>query len=83
MERAGERIQGSKFVRDFCARCGEPIRVATIFDEKVPDRRIENYCNDCDPRPPDEVYEYLFTSFTKITPFGYSNEPISEIRYNG
>lgn len=73
MEKAGERIKGSKFVRDFCARCGEPIRVITIFDEKVVatlgerEARIQNFCNDCDPRPP----------------VGYSSEPTSEIRYNG
>ena len=38
----GERIKGSRFYRDFCCYCGEPMRV------KEKDLDKENNCLDCD-----------------------------------
>lgn len=40
-EARGERIAGSRFVRDFCASCGCPIRVVVADGDQV--------CLDCDP----------------------------------
>jgi ferredoxin len=68
MEKVGERIKGSKFLRDFCTRCGEPIRVASVENiHNGVSHRVDNYCTDCYPRPLN----------------GYSGEPLSEMRYNG
>lgn len=41
MEARGEQIAGSRFVRDFCVGCNEPIRVSSITQP--------NYCLDCEP----------------------------------
>lgn len=46
MERRGERVAGSRFLRDFCAGCGEPIRAGTVFSKVGP---IFNYCEVCKP----------------------------------
>lgn len=51
MERAGEAIPGSKYVRAFCPSCGEPMRVsAEAF-------RLGNYgdCSTCEPPEPSEA----------------------------
>lgn len=37
----GRKIPGSRYVRDFCNRCNEPIRVI--------DCDGKNYCRECDP----------------------------------
>lgn len=39
----GDKIPGSLFYRDFCHRCGEPLRVSNLNEE--------NYCEDCEPGP--------------------------------
>jgi hypothetical protein len=45
MEKAGEPIPGSKYVRAFCALCGEPMRVsAEVFRGGAPIR-----CESCSP----------------------------------
>jgi hypothetical protein len=41
----GSRIPGSKLIRDFCACCGEPIRVVCISKNNV--------CLDCTRSPND------------------------------
>ena len=41
MEERGDPIPGSKFLRDFCAECEEPIRVTSIS--------TQNYCHECRP----------------------------------
>lgn len=40
-EQRGDSIPGSRFLRDFCESCGEPIRVTSVSSA--------NYCNDCKP----------------------------------
>jgi len=42
MEQRGEQIAGSQLFRDFCAVCGEPIRV-TAEKRGLP----KNFCLDC------------------------------------
>lgn len=42
-EKRGEKIPGSRFVRDFCNDCGTPMRVVAID--------IPHWCEDCDPKP--------------------------------
>jgi len=51
MEDVGEKIKGSRFLRDFCAEegCGEPIRVARV--RTADGMRIPNYCYDCRETP--------------------------------
>lgn len=44
-ERRGQRIPGSRYVRDFCARCKEPIRVRFAGIDP-------NFCESCDMRGP-------------------------------
>ena len=57
----GEKIPPSRFYRDYCARCKEPIRVpgnkifvrdesGNLLEGKV-DPKKKNYCTDCHPRP--------------------------------
>lgn len=41
----GKPIKGSRYIRDFCAECKEPIRVPS---EKLLN---DNYCNFCDSNP--------------------------------
>lgn len=41
----GKPIKDSKYVRDFCADCGEEMRVTS---ETV---ILDNFCNFCEPRP--------------------------------
>ena len=43
MEKAGEKIAGSRYYREFCTRCREPLRVT--------ENRVghSNYCEVCDP----------------------------------
>jgi len=41
MEARGERIQGSKLFRDFCCKCGEPIRVSKVVKYGIA------VCDDC------------------------------------
>ncbi len=41
MEQRGEAIASSRFYRDFCERCSEPIRV------KFDDLKKANHCDDC------------------------------------
>jgi len=43
MEKFGEQISGSKFYRDFCPYCKEPIRVA--YDNLG----IGIHCSECSP----------------------------------
>ena len=43
MEARGEGIKGSRFLRDFCARCDEPMRVS--------DCNGNNLCEECRPHP--------------------------------
>jgi hypothetical protein len=48
-EDVGAPIPGSRFVRDFCANCGEPMRIC-------PDRvGEENYCSECEPPAPAHI----------------------------
>jgi hypothetical protein len=47
MEQKGDTIPGSRFLRDFCEGCGEPIRVINVA--------TPNYCTECDPAPVREV----------------------------
>jgi hypothetical protein len=42
MEQRGEPIAGSQLFRDFCAVCGEPIRVS-VEKRGLP----QNFCIDC------------------------------------
>lgn len=49
--KAGDRIPGSLFRRDFCARCGTPMRVVSLYDDE--NRRKKHYCEECDPHAPD------------------------------
>lgn len=51
MEPRGALIAGSRFYRDFCARCSEPIRVRYVNDT------VENYCEKCDPKKPPQLAE--------------------------
>ena len=57
MEKRGDPIPGSRLVRDFCAKCKEPIRVNEsdlFFDENgklITTIDNPNYCQDCKPRP--------------------------------
>src|SRR3989304_5787073 len=44
-EEFGKPVPNSKYFRDFCASCGEPIRVSS---EKLYD---DNFCRDCDCHP--------------------------------
>jgi hypothetical protein len=44
MEKKGEKIEGSRYYRDFCAGCGEPMRVVRV------DPNIPPYCEQCSPR---------------------------------
>ena len=39
-EQQGASIPGSRYIRDYCTRCGEPIRVLELRDEG-------NHCKDC------------------------------------
>jgi hypothetical protein len=48
MEARGEQIAGSRFVRDFCAGCQEPIRVSST--------EVPNYCVE---RKPKRITEQL------------------------
>lgn len=47
---AGATIPGSQLLRDFCASCRTPMRVATI--EECNGERIEAFCEKCDPGQP-------------------------------
>lgn len=42
-ERRGAPIPGSRFVRDYCSGCHEPMRV------KPDDLMREAWCSDCEP----------------------------------
>jgi ribosomal protein S27E len=44
MELKGEQIQGSRFYRNYCKRCGEPMRVS--YNRK--DAGV--YCETCSPK---------------------------------
>ena len=46
MERRGQSIPGSRFYRDFCFECGEPMRVS----EDRLKKGIKNRCETCDPK---------------------------------
>jgi predicted amidophosphoribosyltransferase len=51
MERAGQPIPGSKYVRAFCPGCGEPMRVsAAVFRSGV-----YGECSTCSPPEPSEA----------------------------
>ena len=51
MERAGDPIPGSKYVRAFCRSCGDPMRVSKeIFQLGAYDS-----CSTCCPPPPSEA----------------------------
>ena len=43
-EKRGEPIAGSRWYRNFCARCGEPLRVEAKLATAV-----DLACRDCDP----------------------------------
>jgi len=45
IENRGQPIRGSCFFRDFCAHCGEPMRV------KKSALGCKNYCQDCNGLP--------------------------------
>lgn len=45
-EWAGQRIAGSRFFREYCARCHEPMRVTQDLVGTKP------MCEQCDPKPP-------------------------------
>jgi hypothetical protein len=51
--RPGTQIQGSRYVRDYCRGCGEPIRVSYVgrtgCHREFRDRM--NFCEHCDPMP--------------------------------
>lgn len=44
--KVGEQIPGSRYFRDYCRRCSEPLRVTEGRLD------IANYCNDCSPGEP-------------------------------
>lgn len=46
----GEKIPGSQWIRDYCARCNEPLRVRGLYCEDG--SRFDHYCEQCDPQPP-------------------------------
>lgn len=46
MEKRGQSIPGSRFYRDFCVDCGEPMRVSLDRLKKG----VENRCEVCDPK---------------------------------
>ena len=41
VEKRGEHIPGSKYLRDYCCVCGEAIRVVALIPC--------NFCSDCNP----------------------------------
>jgi len=43
----GSEIQGSRFIRDYCARCDDPLRVRGLYDGQ--DNRVNHYCESCSP----------------------------------
>jgi hypothetical protein len=43
MERPGDPILNSKYLRGFCIRCAEPLRLVSFDPEK------EYYCEECSP----------------------------------
>lgn len=49
----GHQIKGSRYVRDFCPTCGEPIR--------IPSGKLleDNYCQHCDGHPPAGKRRYI------------------------
>lgn len=49
----GQAIPGSKFVRDYCWKCGEPIRVSHGGKSQIAGLKLDriNFCEKCDPRP--------------------------------
>jgi hypothetical protein len=46
MEKRGQPIPSSRFFRDFCVDCGEPMRVTRARLQKF----IKNRCEFCDPK---------------------------------
>jgi len=46
MEKRGQPIPGSRFFREFCIDCGEPMRVSRDRLKKG----VENRCGFCDPK---------------------------------
>jgi len=46
------RIAGSRLLRAFCARCGEPIRVtpSAAYESAKGSVRIPFHCEQCDPQ---------------------------------
>lgn len=51
-DRRGAPIPGSRYVRDFCAGCGEPIRVSPENLTSARGERIPNFCEVCTNRRP-------------------------------
>jgi len=43
----GDRIPGSQYYREFCGRCGTPMRVPLSAIES----NLSGQCERCDPRP--------------------------------
>jgi hypothetical protein len=50
-ETRGAPIPGSVYVRDFCAGCGEPIRVSAQRLRGTGRVSLPNYCDVCGERP--------------------------------
>lgn len=50
-EGRGEPIPGSRYVRDFCAGCGEPIRVTQRLLDDAKGCPVPHFCDRCGTRP--------------------------------
>ena len=53
-EPRGSPIPGSRFLRDYCVSCGEPIRVIRLYDDNG--APLSHECNQCGHRPPPGHY---------------------------
>lgn len=54
----GQQIPGSKYFRDYCVRCGDPLRV-TENRLGAGQHAPQNYCEDCWPPLPPPVFAGL------------------------
>lgn len=63
--KAGDRIPGSRLLRDYCKRCDEPIRVNEVFREWYDINhgkmrmRVDNYCENCGAYHKKDGWKYL------------------------
>lgn len=50
MEKRGEKIAGSRYIRDFCVGCGTPMRVLELLPVVAnPDLSLGPWCERCAP----------------------------------